>query len=344
MNKKANDSESTFFLDWSILSKYFIVGFVGIAIIAYLWNYPLTFIGLVSFALIIGGCLLSIEFVSGKFIYKDDDWWQEKYPLARISCSCSSCQAWRRKRKRLLFLSIPTLIFSILILSVLVFLMPYIPFDYGTGHRISKTNLAIKVKDIEIKLEQTVETDYYKIKQIPTDELVKNKKGKYYIVDLRHSLASEKLLFEPGRYIISPSNSKFIDCNSSFIDSVYSYIQAGFDSEIFVKGSADLLSHKTFIGHLEKGYDKINGFAEFEVLPKAQNGFWNSNPQIYRVADSFTNNELPNLRGRFIQYTYETAFARVKKPIILDGDVEFKESNEFRNAYLILYYDPNKPK
>ena len=161
---------------------------------------------------------------------------------------------------------------------------------------------------------------------------------------MKCSVASEKLLFEPGCYIISPSNRKFIDCNSSFIDSVYSYIQAGFESEIFVKGSADLLSHKTFTGHLEKGYDKLTGFDAFEVLPKAKNGFWSINSYVFRVADSFSNNELPNLRGRFIQYTYETVFSRIKKSIILDGDVEFKESNEFGNAYLILYYDPNKPK
>ena len=341
-NGKANDDKYS--LDWRILGKYFIVGFIGIAIVSYLGNYPLTFIGLAFFAFIIAGCLLSIEFISGNFIYKNDDWWQATYPLARISCACTSCQAWRRNKRRFLFLSLPTLIFSISILAGFVFLLPHIPFDYGTGQKISKTKLVIKLKEIEIKLEQTVETNDYIIKQIPTDELVKNKKGRYYIVDLKYGLTSEKLLFGPGRYTISPSNRKFIDCNSSFIDSVYSYIQAGFESEIFVKGSADLLSHRTFSGHLEKGYDKLNGFASFEVLPKVNNGLWGSNPYLFKVADNFTNNELPNLRGRFIQYTYETAFARINKPKILDGDVEFKESNEFRNAYLILYYDPNKPK
>ena len=189
-NEKANDNENKYSLDWSIVGKYFIVGFVGIAIITYLGNYPLTFIWFALIAFFIAGWLLSIEFILGRFIYKNDDWWQEKYPLARTSCACPSCQAWRGKKKKFLFLSLPTTIFSIFTLSVLAFLLPHIPFDYGTGRKISKTRLAIKLKDIDIKLEQTVETNNYTIKPIPTDELIKNKKGKYYIVDLKYGLVS----------------------------------------------------------------------------------------------------------------------------------------------------------
>lgn len=345
MNKKSSSDsdEDLYFLDWWILLKYPLIGYVIVLSIKFCCGYPIGFLDISLISLATGCILFLTEYFSGKNIYKED-WWQQGFPLARISCGCNSCKEWRRSRHKFLFLSFPLLILSLFTLTICVFMLPHIPFDYGTGQKISKTKLFLKIKDIEFSLEQTVENKSYKIRRVPTDELVENKIGKYYIVDLKYSLASEKLLFEPGRYVISPSNEKFIDCTSKFIDSIYSYLHAGYNSEIFVKGSADILSHNTFAGKLDEKFGRLQGFSAFNILPKMEDGRWTEIFKVFKVGDNFSNNELPNLRGRFIQYTFEKVFKNIKKPILLEGEIELKESSQYRNAYLILYFDPNRLK
>lgn len=340
---KSNTAANKYHLKLSVLGWYFCLGYLLFTIGCWFSSVPISVFVILFGGLIVGGLFFAIQFYLGKVIF-GESWWYSKFPLASISCDCPTCTNWRKEKRKTIFISVPILIIYLCLLALVVFTLPYIPLDYGVSKRVSKQELKIKIKQIEFSLNSTVETDYFAIKRLPTNELVKDKIGKYYLIDLQSPKFGQKILFEAGRYTINSTQDKFVNCLNVFVDSVYSYLNCGYQAEIFVKGSADFLGQDNFQSDLNPKYSYNEGFTQFPYLPQVDESLWLSKPKFYEVSKVYNNSDLPNLRGRFIQYTFEKAFQDLPKPEILEGSVERKISAGLRNAYLILYYNPKKPK
>lgn len=233
-------------------------------------------------------------------------------------------------------------------LFAIIALYPYI-FDTSNGQEKKKEKIdqqiKIDIQKLSVELRSTKETEYYEVKKVFNPEIIKDNKGDYFIVDLKKIQKKERVLFQPGEYIIDDLNQDFINSLGKFMDDVYSKLDKGVECRLFVRGSADIAGHSTFKKAIDSRFGESEGFTRIEYLKSIENSksSFSQEKAIQNIGSEYTNNELPNLRGKFIQYKISQSFKDIK-PIILEGAVEGVTDEKLRNAYLFLYVNWEKKK
>jgi predicted nucleic acid-binding Zn-ribbon protein len=183
-----------------------------------------------------------------------------------------------------------------------------------------------------------VEREYWDAVFHPDDEVVEGYKGRWFQVRLKDADHNVKLLFGPGEYYMDKSD--FRDNYGSVIGAFVTEALNGMKKidresvKLFVQGSADITGQNTFRGKLSDKYK----YEEVTVLPQTDNSenFSNQPSQRTISASNFTNDDLPNLRGRFLKEMI-SIYSKKLDPILLEGAVKQKENKEDRNAVIYLF-------
>jgi hypothetical protein len=231
-------------------------------------------------------------------------------------------------------------VISLLLLAG-VALYPYVCTQKNTQEKkieIIDQTIKLDITKLRAELRTIKTTEYYETQKISNPELIKDKKGDYFIIDLGKVYTKEKVLFKPGRYIIEDLDEAFLTAVNHFMKEVYTKIDKGVECQLFVKGSADIAGNKRFQETLDATYGAKEGFARIEYLKslEASQSLFSQETGTMNIGGIYTNKELPNLRGKFIQYKIMQNFKEVI-PKILEGKVEGTVDEKLRNAYLLLY-------
>lgn len=277
------------------------------------------------FLIIINSFLgIIIEYYFGKHIYSS--WWQDGFGHNSTTGTCILCKSWFSD-------NLYEAIVKRFMLSIPIILLIYIfaPF-------ITNVNVTTQIKLFEKKIKSNKYIKSISFVSIIDQEYISGKKGNYYKIELHKATLKKKVLFQKGEYIIDNLDNNLLIPLNFFIDSVYKVIDLGYPCSLYIRGTADMLSHESFEGFFEKGFGTKEGFSEFQILRKEGNGY---NPQETNriITSPFKNGDLPDLRGRFLQKIFEDHYKNIPSPKLLEGKVSKSISSEDRNGFLIMYVD-----
>ncbi|MCP3930280.1 MAG: hypothetical protein GY705_14395 [Bacteroidetes bacterium] len=183
-----------------------------------------------------------------------------------------------------------------------------------------------------------VEREYWDAVFHPDDEVVDGYKGRWFQVRMKDAEKNVKLLFGPGEYYMDKSD--FRDHYGSVIGTFVTEALNGMKKaergsvKLFVQGSADITGQNTFRGKLDSKYK----YDEVTVLPQKDDSDNFSNEPTTKAisATGFTNDDLPDLRGRYLKEMI-SIYSKKLDPILLEGAVKQKEDREDRNAVIYLF-------
>ena len=198
----------------------------------------------------------------------------------------------------------------------------------------ANTKIEITLIHLRESLDRGVNEPQYEIRPYPNREVVKNKLGKYYVIDLKDADSKVLILFKLGEYTKDEFERVFINAMSKVKQDVLKHLadrQVSYN--LYVRGSADIVGDKkSSIGELIEGESR-----EITYLVKNSN-----NPNQYLqeaetqvIPRAFANKHLPNLRAAYIQ---DKLKALDLSSNILDGSVTQRESEQDRNALILLYW------
>lgn len=182
-----------------------------------------------------------------------------------------------------------------------------------------------------------VERPYWKADFHPDDEVVEGYRGRYFQVQLKEADQAIKLLFGPGEYHISKSDfrDRYGAVIGAFVTESLAAIRSG-DREgirLFVQGSADISGARSFRGNLDESfyYDELN------LLPLRGSENFGGQAETRSVKErGFTNEDLPNLRGRYLQEMIGF-YSKKLQPVLLEGSVKDVVDEADRNAVIYLF-------
>ncbi|MEM9526150.1 MAG: hypothetical protein AAGA31_06045 [Bacteroidota bacterium] len=182
-----------------------------------------------------------------------------------------------------------------------------------------------------------IERPFWEATFHPDDEVVEGYKGRYFQVQLKDADKTIKLLFGPGEYHMSKTD--FRDQYGSVIGAFVTEALAAIKKDqregvkLFVQGSADISGARSFKGNLDESFY----YDELTLLPlKGSENFGGAAESRNIPERGFTNEDLPNLRGRFMQEMIGY-YSKKLDPILLEGSVKEKVDKEDRNAVIYLF-------
>lgn len=204
--------------------------------------------------------------------------------------------------------------------------------EYGKDMDLKPVTIEEWTEDFEVKRE------YWDAVFHPDDEVIEGYKGRYFQISLKDADKNVKLLFGPGEYFMA--KDKFRDNYGAVIgafvtEALHSMKKTEQNAiKLFIQGSADIAGQNTFKGKLDPKflYDEIN------VLPyvPATDGFSGTSTNKRISPNSFTNNDLPSLRGNFLKEMI-MVYSKKLSPILLEGQVKKAVNIADRNAVIYLF-------
>jgi hypothetical protein len=184
----------------------------------------------------------------------------------------------------------------------------------------------MKLKD---RLNTTIQTPNYDVSVYPDPELIKGKRGKYYVIDVKDAEQGARYFFQGGKYTISTRQEQFRSSLNTFVKDVLEKMQGRVEYQLMVRGSAD---SKPWRGAFEQGHEYKN----LRYLKAIGGDKYVNETSDVILGAPLTNGDLPNLRAAFLQKVVGSVYP-VKEPVILQGVVSEKVSDNDRNAELILF-------
>jgi hypothetical protein len=189
---------------------------------------------------------------------------------------------------------------------------------------------AKKLKKLIKELDNKIKTDNYEIIPSLKNEIIKEKKGKYYIIDLKDVDYKEKIQFPDAKYIIDDFDSKFQKAVYAFKLEIFDELDKEKKPELYIQGSANKVP---FIGRQDSkySYSKIKYFIKTHNVEQFSSIFGED-----ILNENISNENLPNLRAKFIQERLSKVF---NTPIILQGSVTSGTSDLDRNVTLLMFIE-----
>lgn len=182
-----------------------------------------------------------------------------------------------------------------------------------------------------------IERPYWEATFHPDDEVVEGYKGRYFQVQLKDADKKIQLLFGPGEYHMSKTDfrNQYGSVIGAFVTEALAAIKkdkrAGV--KLFVQGSADISGAQSFRGNLDESFY----YGELRLLPLKGSENFGGTEESRTVAErGFTNEDLPNLRGRFMQEMIGF-YSKKLSPILLEGSVKEQVDKADRNAVIYLF-------
>jgi hypothetical protein len=190
----------------------------------------------------------------------------------------------------------------------------------------SETAELMQLKD---RLNTTMQTPNYDVSVYPDPELIKGKRGKYYIIDVKDAEQGARYFFQGGKYTISTRQEQFRSSLNTFVKDVLEKMQGRVEYQLMVRGSAD---SKPWRGAFEQGHEYKN----LRYLKAIGGDKYVNETSDVILGTPLNNGDLPNLRAAFLQKVVGSVYP-VKEPVILQGTVSDKVNDSDRNVELILF-------
>ena len=184
----------------------------------------------------------------------------------------------------------------------------------------------MKLKD---QLNTTMRTPNYDVSVYPDPELIKGRRGKYYVIDVKDAEQGARYFFQGGKYTISTRQEQFRSSLNMFVKDVLEKMQGRVEYQLMVRGSAD---SKPWRGQFEPGHE----YANLRYLKAIGGDKYVNETSDMILGSPLNNGDLPNLRAAFLQKVVGSVYP-VKEPLILQGTVSSQVSDGDRNAELILF-------
>jgi hypothetical protein len=184
----------------------------------------------------------------------------------------------------------------------------------------------MRLKD---KLNTTIQTPNYDVSVYPDPELIKGRRGKYYIIDVKDAEQGARYFFQGGKYTISTRQEQFRSSLNTFVKDVLEKMQGRVEYQLMVRGSAD---SKPWRGQFEQGHEYKN----LRYLKSIGGDKYVNETSDMVLGTPLNNGDLPNLRAAFLQKVVGSVYP-VKEPVILQGTVSGQVNDGDRNAELILF-------
>ena len=184
----------------------------------------------------------------------------------------------------------------------------------------------MKLKD---RLNTAIQTPNYDVSVYPDPELIKGRRGKYYVIDVKDAEQGARYFFQGGKYTISTRQEQFRSSLNTFVKDVLEKMQGRVEYQLMVRGSAD---SKPWRGQFEPGHEYKN----LRFLKAIGGDKYVNETSDLVLGTPLNNGDLPNLRAAFLQKVVGSVYP-VKEPLILQGTVSSQVSDGDRNAELILF-------
>jgi hypothetical protein len=184
----------------------------------------------------------------------------------------------------------------------------------------------MKLKD---RLNTTFQTPNYDVSVYPEPELIKGRRGKYYVIDVKDAEQGARYYFQGGKYTINTRQEQFRSSLNTFVKDVLEKMQGRVEYQLMVRGSADA---KPWRGQFEQGHEYKN----LRYLKSVGGDKYVNETSDIILGTPLNNGDLPNLRAAFLQKVVGSVYP-VKEPLILQGAVSGQVSEGDRNAELILF-------
>jgi hypothetical protein len=193
---------------------------------------------------------------------------------------------------------------------------------------VSATRDLMQLRD---KMGVRMETPHYNVELYPDNEMMKNRAGKYYVVDLKEAKSGIRYYFEGGRYVIDKRNAEFRGSLNKFLGDIVEKLHGKVDYDLLVRGSADGVPMRA-ARTLEPGHE----YRQVRFMKAISGDRYADQVGELKVDTTIRNEDLPQLRAAFLQNVIATAYP-VKTPLILEGNVTRASREGDRNAELLLY-------
>jgi predicted nucleic acid-binding Zn-ribbon protein len=159
--------------------------------------------------------------------------------------------------------------------------------------------------------------------------LIGGQAGSFYRVRLKEP-GGRDYKFATGSYFNVVPAAPFRQTVSAAIADIEKSL-AGRRYQLYALGSA---SAGSFTGRREKGYQ----YKRVRVLTKGPDGSYGSSLETRQFSDPIHNEDLPNLRGAFMQ-EYIGRYYKIGRPIVLDGAVSTSKDEAEQSVALILHVE-----
>lgn len=169
--------------------------------------------------------------------------------------------------------------------------------------------------------------------QIPSNQLVENNEGNYYLIDLKNMKNNQILKFGKGEYIINSLNKDFGTSINKFLVNYDFLKEQGYNPKIFILGSADILGDLTF----SSKFDPLNQYMNIAYYPKKSSNMFSNQITSINIDEPFGNSSLPLLRAAYLKDILKNPYGYDSE--ILEGEVTVEVTSKDRNVNLILYVE-----
>ena len=183
--------------------------------------------------------------------------------------------------------------------------------------------------DLRDKMATRLETPNYDVSAYPGKDLVGDRNGKYYVVDMKNAASGIRYYFTKGRYTIDRSGEEFRNSLNAFIGDVLKKLDGKVDYDLFVRGSADALPYQ---GAFETGHE----YHKISYLKRLGADKYGVDTGEVQIDTAVHNTDLPYLRATFLQKIIGDVYP-VKQPVVLEGSVTAKANDKDRNAEIIMF-------
>ena len=183
--------------------------------------------------------------------------------------------------------------------------------------------------DLRDKMATRLETPNYDVSAYPGRDLVGDRAGRYYVVDMKNAASGIRYYFQKGRYTIDRSGEEFRNSLNAFIGDVLKKLDGKVDYDLFVRGSADALAYQ---GGFETGHE----YHKISYLKRLGADKYGVDTGEVQIDTAIHNADLPYMRATFLQKIIGDVYP-VKAPVVLEGSVTAKANDKDRNAEIILF-------
>jgi hypothetical protein len=178
-------------------------------------------------------------------------------------------------------------------------------------------------------LDSKMSTNTYKVEPSSDPELISDKKGRYYVIELKSAKTGDRFTFDSGKYTFQTSRAAYKASFNAFAADVLKQLEGRTVFDLLVRGSADAQSYQ---GPLEPGFE----YRKVSYLPSTGRGKYLANLATVPVAGIVKNADLPNLRGEYLRGFLGELYP-LHPATLLEGQVVKKDNPAARNTELILY-------
>ena len=176
-----------------------------------------------------------------------------------------------------------------------------------------------------------IKTNFYELSVLPTNELIKGKKGQYYAVYLRDARRKRRFQFPGGRYVINRFDTRFRASIAAFTREILAPLQGGLEYELYVRGSASSRPMRR-----TRKQAKRFKFDRVQFLKSAGDEVYDANNTLAVTFDErYGNEQLPYLRAAFLQKVVSDTIP-FAAPTMVESTVSESRSRKEQFAELLL--------